>query len=518
MDTPGRHADDLIDGRYEIGETVGAGGTGTVRRAWDTLLARPVALKMLRAGALDDDLHRARLRAEARLAGALVHPGIAQVYDYGEDPSTAPPTPYIVMQYVDGKPLSQILRERHRLPAEEVMALVARVATALETAHAEGIVHRDLKPANILVTPDGDPVLVDFGIARSDSGEPLTLTGTIVGTVDYISPEQTSGQSATPRSDIYELGMVAYEAISGRRPFHRESQLATALAHLNDEAPALPDDVPADARDLVMAMIAKRPEDRPRSAAEVAMMAAAASGGLVEPAPSTVAMPQSGIATSPVTAGRHARALRWRPPPVPRRSYLAGVAALLAVVGLSLVAARQPPSPEPTTAEPTSTTVPRLVGTTAHDAVRVLESLGLDARRTSVDVPGAAAGEVVWQSPAPRHQVDEGSVVTLEVASGFVRLDADDVLGLGYADARSRLDELGLVAGRREVVRNDGYGTVVAVGDSGRLELGTEVTLSIAIAPPTPTPAVSQGGTSDEGPGKSGHKNGGNGDGGKGKH
>ncbi len=170
--------DDLFVGRYELDEVLGSGGTGVVRRARDTVLDRPVALKLLRPGS-GDEVVRARLRAEARLAGALVHPGVAQVYDYGEDASGDEPAPYIVMQYVEGTSLWHVLRERRTLPADEVMDLVAQTASALEAAHAAGIVHRDLKPSNILVTDEGRAVLVDFGIARTLDSEPLTATGTV---------------------------------------------------------------------------------------------------------------------------------------------------------------------------------------------------------------------------------------------------------------------------------------------------------------------------------------------------
>ena len=182
------------------------------------------------------------------------------------------------MQYVEGTSLWQVLRERRTLPPVEVMDIVAQVAAALEVAHEAGIVHRDLKPANMLVTPEGRVVLVDFGIARTLDADPLTLTGTIVGTADYISPEQSEGRSATSRSDLYSLGMVAYECLSGRKPFRRDSDVATALAHMVDEAPPLGPNVPEDVRALVERMIAKDPEDRPADAAEVAARASALAG------------------------------------------------------------------------------------------------------------------------------------------------------------------------------------------------------------------------------------------------
>ena len=259
----------VIDGRYELGERIGTGGMGTVHRAHDTLLDRPVAVKLLRAS--DDEVHRARLRAEARFAAGLQHPGIVRVFDYGEEDGPEGPRPYIVMQLVDGAPV------RGPLPPDEVARLLAGIGEALAVAHAAGVVHRDLKPSNILVTPAGQPVLVDFGVARSDGAEPLTETGFVVGTAEYLSPEQVEGGRATPASDVYALGVVAHQWLSGTSPFQRETPVATALAHLRDDPPELPGGVPAGLRTLVRAMLAQAPEDRP-TATEVAQRATAAPG------------------------------------------------------------------------------------------------------------------------------------------------------------------------------------------------------------------------------------------------
>ena len=268
-----RRPGDLLDGRYELAERIGSGGMGTVHRARDLRLDRVVAVKLLHHGREVDDVTRARLRAEARFAGALQHPGIVQVFDYGEEPGEDGPTPYVVMQFVEGRPVSEVLRERGALPAETVAALLVDLADALLVAHAVGIVHRDLKPSNILLTASGRAVLVDFGVARSDSTEPLTETGQIVGSADYLSPEQVRGQRATPASDIYALGIVAHQCLSAISPFRRETQAATLLARLHDEPPELGLDVPAPMRSLVSRMMAAEPADRP-TAGEVALLAA----------------------------------------------------------------------------------------------------------------------------------------------------------------------------------------------------------------------------------------------------
>ncbi|MCL8250635.1 serine/threonine protein kinase [Aeromicrobium fastidiosum] len=248
-----------LNGRYELGDVVGAGGMGAVYRATDTRLGRVVAVKALRGGALADEVARARMRSEARLASTVHHPGVAQVYDYDDRSTTHGGMAFIVMEFVDGRSLSQVLRDRGRLPIDEVMSIVQQVADALAAAHAVGVVHRDLKPANIMLTPAGRAVLVDFGIASSATSDPLTDTGALIGTADYLSPEQASGRSATPRSDLYALGVVTHQCLTGVSPFRRDHHVATALAHLQDELPPLDASVPPRVRELVRRLAEKNP-------------------------------------------------------------------------------------------------------------------------------------------------------------------------------------------------------------------------------------------------------------------
>ena len=241
----------ILAGRYHLLERLGVGGMGSVYCAHDEVLDRVVAIKLLHPdgpGTADGEERRSRLRAEARFAGALRHPGIVAVYDYGEERRGDQVTPYVVMQLVPGRPLSEVLRESGTLSPRCVRDLVAKVASALAAAHAAGIVHRDLKPSNILLTDVGQPVIVDFGIARSDEVDPLTRTGEIIGTAEYLSPEQVRGQRATGASDIYALGVIAYKCLSGTSPFHRETRVATALARLTDSAPPLPAVAPSPRR------------------------------------------------------------------------------------------------------------------------------------------------------------------------------------------------------------------------------------------------------------------------------
>ena len=226
--------------RYTLTKRIAVGGMGEVWAATDTVLDRTVAVKLLNPGLSQESDFVERFRAEARHTAALQHPNIATVFDYGEDDGTA----YLVMELVPGQPLSQIIAERAPLSAQETVAILIQAATALAAAHEGGVVHRDVKPANILITPDGTVKLTDFGISRAVDSVPLTQTGQVLGTAQYLSPEQALGQSATASSDIYALGVVGHEMLTGERPFDTGSVVSTALAHVNQPPPPLPETVP----------------------------------------------------------------------------------------------------------------------------------------------------------------------------------------------------------------------------------------------------------------------------------
>lgn len=271
-------------GRYELSSRIAIGGMGEVWEATDLVIGRPVAIKILKDEYLGDPGFLERFRAEARHAALVNHEGIANVYDYGEEDGSA----FLVMELVPGEPLSSILEREHTLSPDRVLDVVAQTAMALHAAHAAGLVHRDIKPGNLLVTPDGRVKITDFGIARITDQVPLTATGQVMGTVQYLSPEQASGQPASPATDIYSLGIVAYEALAGHRPFTGESQVAIAMAQINDTAPDLPHSVPEPIRRLVFACIAKAPSDRPTTAALLARAAQALRRGDVLAAASAV--------------------------------------------------------------------------------------------------------------------------------------------------------------------------------------------------------------------------------------
>jgi tRNA A-37 threonylcarbamoyl transferase component Bud32 len=458
----------MLNGRYELGDVVGAGGMGAVYRATDTRLGRTVAVKALRGGALADEVARARMRSEARLASTVHHPGVAQVYDYDDCSTTHGGMAFIVMEYIEGRSLAEVLREDDRLPVDQVMSVVQQVAEALTAAHAAGVVHRDLKPANIMLTTTGRAVLVDFGIASSAGSEPLTETGALIGTADYLSPEQAAGRPATPRSDLYSLGVVAFQCLTGTSPFRREHHLATALAHLQDELPALDPSLPREVRELVQHLAEKNPADRPADAAEVARRAANAVTASSVDLPPTA----SWAAAAPARRSRPRRAVAL---------YSGGgaVVAALLVVGLGRLGAETPSS------------VPDVVGMDAAQASAEIKHEGMTPRRDLVDSPGSPAGRVVKQTPAAGEPGTDDGTVELTVASGKVRVSAEQIVGASYGDAATVLENLGLVVGRTDVPSSGDPGVVLAVDRSGRLSEGSTITLQVAVPAPSPTPSAS---------------------------
>jgi serine/threonine-protein kinase len=250
---------------------------GEVWQALDKVIERQVAIKILKEEYLGDQAFRERFRAEARHAALVNHEGIASVYDFGEEEGSA----YLVMELVPGEALSTILERERYLSPERVLDIVAQTASALHAAHEAGLVHRDVKPGNLLITPDGRVKITDFGIARAADQVPLTATGQVMGTVQYLSPEQASGKNASALTDIYSLGIVAYEALAGKRPFTGESQVAIAMAHIKQPPPPLPESIPLAVRNLVLACIAKKPERRPATARQLARAAIAITRGRV---------------------------------------------------------------------------------------------------------------------------------------------------------------------------------------------------------------------------------------------
>jgi serine/threonine-protein kinase len=258
-------AGQIYGNRYRLVDRIAIGGMGEVWRAHDEVILRDVAIKILKPEFMGDPGFLERFRVEARHAARVDHVGIADVYDYGEGSGSA----YLVMEIVSGDSLARIIEKRIRLTEIEVLSIVEQTAKALHAAHEDGLVHRDIKPGNLLITPAGKVKITDFGIARVADQVALTATGQVMGTVQYLSPEQATGKPATPSTDIYSLGIVAYEALTGRRPFTGESQMIIAMAQINDKPPAFGDDIDKRVQELVMSCLAKKPNQRPGSALDL---------------------------------------------------------------------------------------------------------------------------------------------------------------------------------------------------------------------------------------------------------
>jgi serine/threonine-protein kinase len=442
-----------IGDRYELTRRIAGGGMGEVWAAHDVVLDREVAVKLLRREYADDAGFVERFRAEARHAASLSHPGIASVYDYGEIDGSA----YLVMELVPGQPLSAILAERGALPAAEAVPLLQQAAQGLQAAHSAGLVHRDVKPGNLLVTPDGQVKITDFGIARAGGQAPLTRTGEVMGTAQYLAPEQAMGRAATASSDVYALGIVAYEALSGRRPFDADNPVAVAMAQVNDAPPPLPAAVPPAVAAVVLQALAKDPDERPHDAAALSdalgramrgqapaaaaptqPVTAAAVGAAPTPTPGTGVLPTGYVA--PTTPAGDV--LRQRPP---RRS--AGLWVLVAVLVAALVAL----------------------------AVLLLTQGG----QGEDDTPRAPVPSTSTTPSPTSPTTSEPSTISINEA---------DYLGKPADDVAATLRGLGLKVSTQPVT-TDEYdpGTVANVSPTGNLKRGDEVTLSVAQAPATPT-------------------------------
>jgi hypothetical protein len=291
----------LLAGRYEIVAPIATGGMGEVWKARDQVLDRIVAAKVLKSEYTGDANFLARFRNEARHTAALTHPNIASVYDYGEtvDDTGTQNLAFLVMEFVEGQPLVTILHDEGALPVDWTLHVLSQSADGLSAAHKGGVVHRDIKPGNLMVRPDGVVKLTDFGIAQARDAAPLTRTGMVVGTAQYLSPEQAQGMEVTAASDVYSLGVVGYECLCGARPFDGASQVAIALAHINRPPPPLPAHVPPAVRLLVERALAKDPADRfPDGAAFAEAIRRVAAGGTLAPVSGPGTRPTPVVASS----------------------------------------------------------------------------------------------------------------------------------------------------------------------------------------------------------------------------
>jgi serine/threonine protein kinase len=324
-----------LGGRYRLDERIAGGGMGDVWRGTDDVLGRTVAVKILLPALLDEPGFAERFRGEARTMATINHPGVVDVYDYGSDQQLA----FLVMEYVEGDALSRTLSRVGRLTPARTMALVAQAADALQAAHANGIVHRDVKPGNLLVRPNGTLVLTDFGIARSALVGQLTVAGAVLGTASYISPEQAAGDVATPASDVYALGVVAYQCLSGHRPFDGATPIEIAMKHVRETPRPLPGDIPPAVRAIVDRAMDKDPSSRWPSAAAMASVARQAAASLTTAVQPPISSPPISAPPRP-QSGAAARASVPRP--------VSGSGAR----GAASVPTSAPPQPQPPHRQP----------------------------------------------------------------------------------------------------------------------------------------------------------------------
>ena len=425
--------------RYELQSLLAAGGMGQVWRAHDTLLGRPVAVKVLRSEYTGDALFLARFRAEAQHAAALSHPNIAAVYDYGEEPTidgSGEHLAYLVMELVEGESLSVVLARAGTLTPDRTLDVLRQTADALAVAHEAGVVHRDVKPGNVLVRWDGAVKITDFGIAWSAGSVPLTQTGQVVGTASYLSPEQAAGAHATAASDVYALGMVGYECLAGHRAFDGDNSVTIALRHLRDQPAPLPEEIPAGVRTLIERATVKDPTQRyPDGAAFVAAIDELLAGRQLPPVQRTDT--QSFWLLPDAAAFAGASPATDRGVPARRRAdtrlakMLVPLIALLVGAGLAAFVLQALPAtaPETTAASaevtgPATATPEALVLARADyvgrpvDAVQAqLEAMELQVQLATVETDDVDPGTVVDIAPlSVRLQAGQTVLVTYAVA------------------------------------------------------------------------------------------------------
>jgi eukaryotic-like serine/threonine-protein kinase len=496
----------LFDGRYRIVRKLGSGGMANVYLAEDEDLGRRVAIKILNERYANDDLFIERFRREAKSAAALSHPNIVSVYDRGE----AEGTYYIAMEVIEGRSLKELIMTRGPLPIPQALAYTHEILEALRFAHRHGIIHRDIKPHNILI---GERLKVtDFGIARAGASQ-MTEAGSIMGTAQYLSPEQARGAPVTASSDLYSVGIVLYEMLTGKVPFNGDSAIEIAMKHLND-APKPPSkirqEIPDELDQVVLRALSKAPEDRYQSAEEFSddlhrveaglplapgteeaatalltgvTVPVAGDGGSTEVLSSTAVSrppgpppPQAPRRPPPYEPGY------YQEPPPKRRRWLPWlvVALLLAAAGVAGWYVFSQIQDQLAANEPVA--VPNVVGLKEEAAVKLIQNAGFEPeveRSANADVE---KGRVMSQNPSAGTRIQKGDRVTLLVSTGPPKTQVPDVVGLDYADAVQQLDEANLTARKREVFSAKPAGQVLGQDPKAGEEVveGTEVVLKVS--------------------------------------
>mgnify|MGYP001002545046 FL=1 len=505
----------VLAGRYEIREMIGRGGMAEVHLGYDRRLSRIIAIKLLRSDIAGDPTFQARFRREAQSAAALNHPSIVSVYDSGEEQVTTPngavrSVPYIVMEYVEGHTVREFLGEGEAVPIPEAVEIVTGVLDALEYSHRAGIIHRDIKPGNIMLTSTGAVKVMDFGIARAveDSAATVTQTHAVVGTAQYLSPEQARGEVVDARSDLYSTGCLLYELLTGKPPFTGDSAVAIAYQHVR-EIPRPPSAVAADVPEsldrVVLKALAKNRDDRYQDASHMRADLLAAARGLSVSAPSA----ESWSAPAPaMAAGSPSPAPAPAPPappapPMTRPAHTPSAAAepennrgssrrwgvwvllilLLIAAGVGIgflikntTAGHSTPTPSATA---TAAPVPDVAGMSESDARSAIEGSGLKfVKGDDVASDTVESGKAVSSDPGAGASVLLGGEVTVHFSSGSAMVEVPDVTGMSQSEARSSIEGAGLVWGdvltedsastsAGQVIRTDpGAGTSVERGET----------------------------------------------------
>ncbi len=522
-----------LGGRFQLTTRIAIGGMGEVWKAKDLILGRIVAIKVLKEEYTGDPGFLQRFRAEARHTALLNHVGIANVFDYGEEEGSA----YLVMELVPGQPLSSIIEHEQVLSPDRTLSMIAQTARALAVAHAQGLVHRDIKPGNLLITPDGRVKVTDFGIARLADQVPLTQTGQVMGTAQYLAPEQATGQTATGASDIYSLGVIGYECLTGHRPFSGESQIAIALAQVNDAPPPLPDTLPRPVRALLMSMLAKDPKNRPADAIKLSEAAEAIRNGDIAAAHAAVpGMLLFEAATGPITAPVDvptaatsvigSSAAEDKSTSATSALPVVGAAGAGAAAGLAAGAAAasgygarnalnradalaaerswvqeeeeedyDEPEEEPKRRGRSPWTWPlialillvvfALVGVVLSQAGSLFPSQGpaTSSATSSIAKPSSATPSASSASPTETPTPTPSSATPTESTPAAVNLIPDAYLGRPYNDVRNELIGKGLQVTGVEVVNDATPGTVTNIDPSGAVQPGTTITVSYSKGP-----------------------------------
>ena len=466
----------VVGGRYRLGEVIGYGGMAEVHRGVDTRLGRTVAVKLLRASLASDATFQARFRQEAQSAASLNHPNVISVYDFGDGRSSEGAIaglPYIVMEFVEGRTLRDILRQERRLLPERALEITAEILSALDYSHRMGIIHRDIKPANVMVTPRGDVKVMDFGIARAvaDTSSSMTQTSAVIGTAQYLSPEQARGQTVDARSDLYSTGCLLYELLTGRPPFTADSPVALALAHVRETAvppDAVDPSVPPAASAITMTALAKSVDDRYASAWEMREdIERALAGQPVHARPvSTVAAP----ATDDARTELMRPAIVGRAPVVPagpgaesageQTGWSVPTAAAMPVVALPPAGSSMPPPPgsvgraRPPAPPPRSRRTALTIGLVilvllvlaglAYGFYAISHTGGTPSPAVSSSPSAAASSAAPSPSPTASSPSATPSSPSASASTAAPITIPGDLVGAQLSDAESRLTSLGL--------------------------------------------------------------------------